>query len=158
MPEQNMVLADRLSRFPSPCNNLPIELHQSIHGLNVNSDRLFIVKRAIERDPIHSAVYRMTLNGWPNRVQDVPHLAHHFWSLRDELTIKEGVLLKGNRVCIPPELHERTLYDLHDRHQGIEKMTHIARGNVYRPGIDADINDYIRRCTICAKYKASQTV
>ena len=109
-------------------------------------------------DPIHSAVYRMTLNGWPNRIHDVPCLACHFWSLRDELTIEDGVLLKGNRVCIPPELHDRTLYDLHDSHQGIEKMTHIARANMYWPGIDPNIADYVRRCTICTRHKASQTV
>ena len=54
--------------------------------------------RSHEHDPIHSAVYRMTLNGWPDRVHDVPHLACHFWSLRDELTIEDGVLLKGKRV------------------------------------------------------------
>ena len=99
----------------------------------------------------------MTLNGWPNRIQDVPHLADHFWSLRDELTIEEGVLLKGNRVCIPPQLHDRTIYDLHNSPKGIEKMTHVARANVYWPGIDADIADYIKMCTIFAKYKASQT-
>ena len=156
IPGQNMVLADRLSRFPSPRENLPIELHQNIYALNFHPDRLLIIKGAIERDPILSAVYRVTLNGWPNRIQDVPHLARHFWSLRDELMIEDGVLMKGNRICIPPELHDRTLYDLHDSHQGIEKMTHIARSNVYWPGIDADISDYVRRCTICTKYKASQ--
>ena len=153
-----MVLADRLSRFPSPCNNLPIELHQNIHALNFHPDRLLIIQGAIEHDPIHLAVYRMILNGWPNRVHDVPCLAHHFWSLRDELTIEDGVLLKSNRVHIPPELHDRTLYDLHDSHKGIEKMTHIARPNVYWPGIDANIADYVRRCTICTKHKASKTV
>ena len=64
--------------------------------------------------------------------------------------------MKGNWVCIPPELHDMTLYDLHDSHQGIEKMTHTARANIYWPGIDADISDYVKRCTICTKYKASQ--
>ena len=157
IPGQNMVLADGLSRFPSPHNNLPIDLQQNIHTLNFHPDRLLIFKGAIVHDPIHSAVYRMALNGWPNRVCDIPHLAHHFLSLRDKLTIN-GVLLKGNRVCIPPELHDRTLYDLHDSHQGIEKMTHIARANMYWPGINADIANYVRRCTICTKHKASQTV
>ena len=157
IPGQNMVLADRLSRFPSPCDSLPIELHQNIHTLNFHSDRLLIIKGAIEHYPIHLAVFRMTLNGWPNRVHDVPHLACHFWSLREELTIEDGVLSKGNRVCIPPELHGRTLYDLHDSHQGIEKMVHIARANMYWPGIDADIANYVR-CTICTKHKASKTV
>ena len=158
IPGQNMVLADRLSRFPSPHDKLPIEFYQNIHALNFHPDRLLIIQGVIECNPIHSAVYRMTLNGCPNRILDVPCLAHHFWSLRDELTIKDGVLLKGNRVCIPPELHDRTPYDLHDSHQGIEIMTNIARANVYCPGIDADIADYVRRCTICTKHKASQTV
>ena len=126
-----MVLADRLPRFPSPRNNLPIELHQNIQAFNFNSDRLHVIKGTIETDPIHSVVYRMILNSWPDRIKDVPHLACHFWSLRDELTIEECVLLNSNRVCILPELHDRTFYDLHDNHQGMEKMTHIARANVY---------------------------
>ena len=37
-------------------------------------------------------------------------------------------------------------------------MTHVARANVYWPSIDADIADYAKRCTMCAKQKASQTV
>ena len=156
VPRQNMVLADRLSRFPSPCKNVLIELHQNIHALNFHPDRLLIIQGAIECDPILSAVYRVTLDSWPNRVQDVPHLARHFWSLRDELTIEDGVLMKGNCVCITPELHDRTLYDWHDSHQCIEKMTHITRPNIHWPGIDGDISDYVRRCTICTKYKASQ--
>ena len=37
-------------------------------------------------------------------------------------------------------------------------MTHIARSNVYWPSINADIADYVKHCTICAKHKASQAV
>ena len=149
-------LGRQIVKIPPPCKNLPIELHQNIHALNFHPDSLLIIQGAIECNPILSAVYRVTLNSWPNRVQDVPCISRHFWSLKDELTIEDGVLMKGNRVCIPPELHDRTSYDLHDSHQGIEKMTYIARVNVYWPGIDADISDYVKRCTICTKYKASQ--
>ena len=102
VPGQNMVLADRLSRFSFTSQKLTIELHQNIHALNFHPDRLLIIQGAIECDPILSAVYRVTLNSWPNRVQDVPHLARHFWSLRDEPTIEDGVLMKGNCICIPP--------------------------------------------------------
>ena len=59
-------------------------------------------------------------------------------------------------MCIPPELHDRTLYDLHHCHQGIQKMTHLGRSNIYWP--DIDITDYIKHCTICAKHKALKTV
>ena len=116
------------------------------------------VKGTIERDPVHSTVYRLTLNGQPDMMQNVPHLACQFWGTRDESTVEDSVLLKGSRICIPPELLYRTLYELHDCHQGIEKITHIARSNVLLPHIDANIADYVRHCTICAKHKTSQAV
>ena len=150
-----MVLGGRLSRFPFHKNNTPIELHQNTQTLNFNHDHLNIIKGAIVRDPVHLTVYRLTLNGWPDKMQDVQHLACHLGGTRDELTVEDSVLLKGSRICIPPDLHDRTLYELHDCHQGIEKMTHIARANIYWPGIDAD---YVIYCTICAKHKASQAV
>ena len=37
-------------------------------------------------------------------------------------------------------------------------MTRLARTHVYWPGIDADISDNIKHCTIFARHKASQTV
>ena len=116
IPGKDMVLADWLSRFPSPENNLPIELHHNIQTFNFTSDRLSIIQGTVEKDPIHSTVYRMTLSGWPNRIQDGPSLVCHFGAIRDTLTVEEGALLKGNGICIPPELHERTLYELHDSH------------------------------------------
>ena len=81
-----------------------------------------------------------------------------FLGFQDQLIIKDGVLMKGNRVCVPPELQDRTLYDLHNGHLGVEKMTHLARSTMHWQGIDADIADYVRCCTTCAKHKALQTV
>ena len=78
--------------------------------------------------------------------------------MRDELSIEEGLLTKGNKVCILPELYDRTLADLHDIHQGIEKMQLIARATVYWPGIDADIIDYIKRCKVCTQQKSMLAV
>ena len=86
-----MVLADCLSHFPSRKENMPIELHQNTHNIYFTQDKLNIVRGAVERDPIHCIVYRLTLNGWPDRVQEIPHIAHHFWGTRDELTIENGV-------------------------------------------------------------------
>ena len=41
--------------------------------------------------------------------------------------------MKGNRICIPPELYDRSLRELHKMHLGIEKMQHRARATVYWP-------------------------
>ena len=42
-------------------------------------------------------------------------------------------------MCIPPELYDRSLNELHNMHLGKEKMQHRARSTLYWPGIDADI-------------------
>ena len=46
---------------------MPIELHQNIHNIHFTPDKLNIVRGAVERDPIHSTVYRQTLNSWADR-------------------------------------------------------------------------------------------
>ena len=120
-PGKEMTLADRLSRFPSRSENLPIEPHHNIQHITFTSDKTNIIRGATERDPILYTVYRITHNGWPSRFHEVPHIACQYWGARDELTIDNSLLLKGERVCIPPELYQRTLHDLHEAHKGIEK-------------------------------------
>ena len=157
-PGKEMVLADRLSRFPSRKEHMPIELHQNIHSIQLEPDRLNIVRGAIERDPIHSTAYSLTLNGWPDKIHEVPRIVRQFWGTRDELTVENGILLKGDRVCIPPELYDRMLSDLHGNHRGIEKMRHLSQHTIYWPGLDADIADYVNRCKTCTQHKAKQAV
>ena len=74
---------------------------------------------------------------------------------KDELSIDSGLLLMGARVCIPPEILERTLPDMHGAHQGIDRMQNQVGEAVHWPGIDADIADYVNWCTICTKHKDS---
>ena len=93
--------------------------------------------------------------GWLNHHKHGLGIIQHFWGAKDELSIEASILQKGYSVCIPPELLKCTLADLHGAHQGMEKMQTQAREAVYWPGINADIADYIRRCTICTKHKAS---
>ena len=130
---------DKLSCSLSTSSGLMVNLHKNIQTWSFNPDCFNIIRGAIVRDPVHTTVYRLTLNGWPARMRDVPCIACHFWGTRDELTIEEDVLLKGNRICIAPELHNRSLYELHDSHQGVEKVTHLAKTSICWPEIDADI-------------------
>ena len=157
-PGKEMTLADRLSRFPSNKENTPIELYQNIQHLTFTSNRINIIRGSIKRDPSLSTVYRLTLNGWPDKISQVPRIARQFWGARDELSIEEGLLMKGNHICIPPELYDRSLHELHEMHLGIEKMQHRTRATVYWPGIDADIVEYIKRWKICTQHKATQHI
>ena len=137
---------------------MPIELHQNIHNVHFEPDRLNTVRGAVERDPMHGTIYRLTLNGWPYRIQEVPRIACHFWGTQDELTVENGILLKGDRVCIPPELNERMLSNLHGNHRGIEKMRHLSQNTVYWPRLDTNIANYVNHCKTCTKHKAKKAV
>ena len=157
-PGKEMVLADHLSQFPTRKEYMPIELHQNIWNKHFEPDRLNIVRGALERDPIHSTVYRLTLNGWSDRIHEVPRIACHFWGIWDDLTVENGILMKGDRVYIPPELYERILSDLHGNHRGIEKMRHLPQTTVCWCRIDADIANYVNGCQTCTQHKAKQVV
>ena len=61
---------------------MPIELQQNIHNVHFELDRLNIVRGAIERDPIHRTIYRLTLNSWPDKVHEMPRIAQQFWGTK----------------------------------------------------------------------------
>ena len=104
---------------------------------------------------MYSTVYHLILRGWPDQRQQVPHITRHFSGAQDKLSVESGLLLKGTRVCIPLELLDCTLADLHGTHKGTDRMQAQARDAVYWPSIDADIVDYVHWCTICTKHNAS---
>ena len=73
------ILADRLSRLPSRSQNLSIELNHNIQHFTFTHDKMNIIRGTTEGDPILYAVYHITLNGWPNRFNEVSHITCQFW-------------------------------------------------------------------------------
>ena len=99
----------------------------------------------------------MTLNSCPEHIHEVPCSTHHFWGTRDELSVENGLLLKGNRICIPHSCM-KGLSELHKGHNDTEKMQHLMRDSVCWLGMDANIAEYIKQCRICTQFKATQVV
>ena len=61
------------------------------------------------------------------------------------------MLLKGPRLIIPAELQEEYLSRLHEGHLSASKVQENAKQHMYWTGIDADIEDYTKRCQECIK-------
>ena len=74
-----------------------------------------------------------------------------YWDFRDELSTDDGMLLKGPRLIIPGELQEEYLSRLHEGHLSANKVQENAKQHMYWTGIDADIEDYTKRCQECIK-------
>ena len=62
------------------------------------------------------------------------------------------------KLCFLTQIYNRTLADLHEGHQGTEKMQLLTQAKIYWPSINADIANYVRRCTPCTKHNAAQLV
>ena len=38
------------------------------------------------------------MQGWPKSIKQVPPVLHPFWTFREELTVEDGLILKGTRI------------------------------------------------------------
>ena len=109
------------------------------------------LKDSTQRDPILAMVYQLTQQGWLHQGRHIPRLARRYWDFRDELSTDDGMLLKGPRLIMPGELQEEYLSRLHKGHLSASKVQENAKQHMYWTGIDADIEDYTKRCQECIK-------
>ena len=79
-----------------------------------------------------------------------------FYRVRGELTVVDGVLLKGERVYIPPNLRPNVMGALHRAHQGSTGMSSRASASVWWPGITNDIQSQCASCGDCDVHAPSQ--
>ena len=68
---------------------------------------------------------------WPS----MPEL-RLFYPIRSELSVINGLVLRGRRIVIPVQLRQRTLQLAHEGHQGIVRTKQLLREKVWWPGID----------------------
>ena len=64
--------------------------------------------------------------------------------VKNELTVKDSVILKNNKLVIPTSLQGRILDLAHESHQGIVKTKQLLREKVWWPSIDTDVMNKIK--------------
>ncbi|XP_060118361.1 uncharacterized protein K02A2.6-like, partial [Heteronotia binoei] len=100
------------------------------------------------------ADYKCTIN---KALQDNPYPVpvvdsefRPFASRRDKLSSHKGCILWGSRVVVPPpHMRKQVLEALHETHPGIVRMKALARSYVWWPGMDEEIEGWVRRCQPC---------
>ncbi|KAL1262289.1 hypothetical protein QQF64_007554 [Cirrhinus molitorella] len=115
--------------------------------------RLLEMKTETRNDSVLPMVKRFVLNGWPEDKRELPDQAKPYWDYRDELTVEDDILLKGNRITIPQSKQRFMLHKLHASHQGIEKTKRLARDIMFWPGMSTQITDLISKCPVCNTFK-----
>ena len=100
-------------------------------------------------DPTLQLVKGLLLRGWPEHKRQCPVPAKPFWTVRNDLSEVDGLLLYGERLVVPMSLRQEVMAGVHDGHFGEVKSVQRAKSAVYWPGCDDQIRNMVASCSIC---------
>ena len=73
-----------------------------------------------EKDEVICALKNQIIKGWlPMRSECLKSL-QDYWNYREELSIVDGLVLKGTCIIIPNQCRDELLAELHEGHFGID--------------------------------------
>ena len=143
--------ADLLSRLPlagAPKEGpLPGDTIQLLDSLEISPISAAQIRKWTARDSILSKIIEVLLSG--GTVKETGDEFQPYLRRREELSLQDGCILRGNRVVVPEVARQRILEELHEGHSGILRMKGIARGVVWWPGLDTDIESQMKSCQKC---------
>ena len=76
------------------------------------------------------------MTGWPTNIREIPQILHPYWTFCEELSIEDGLILKGTQIIIPAKKCEVILKQIHDSHLGLTKCKLHAKQAAYWPGLN----------------------
>ena len=80
---------------------------------------------------------------------------HQYFEIRDELSVDDGVILKGQRSIIPQTLRQKIKQKQHNSQIGSQGCFCTVHETVYWPGMNAEITDYIQKCNVCMSLQSN---
>ncbi|XP_060130523.1 uncharacterized protein K02A2.6-like [Zootoca vivipara] len=155
VPGKQLCHADALSRLPLPggSNEDPapaehIMMLETLPGAPVTATD---IAEKTRKDAVLSRVLTWVGRGWPGG----PHEEKFrpYATRQHELSMHKGCLLWGDRVIIPAPLRNRVLETLHMGHPGMVRMKSLARCYVWWPGMDQNIEQWVRTCKACQEVR-----
>jgi len=94
----------------------------------------------------------MVLHGWqPQKGVDF----QPYEQRKHELSVEDGCVLWGSRVVVPSAGREAVVRLLHEGHPGISRMKALARGVVWWPALDSQLESKVKECVACQSSRKS---
>ena len=158
---KELYIADTLSRAYLPEVDMitvpyPLEVHLVKDQAPISDEKFEIFKSETMKDPALSVVSKIVNEDWPENIKDCPTEAKPYFTIREELTVVDGVIFKDNKIVVPSTLRKEMLAKIHESHQGIVRCKQRARECLYWPGMTTQIYNLVSQCSTCkqnAKYQ-----
>ena len=121
VPGKTLTIADALSRNPLPhtaedekrVEETEEYIANVAAGLPASVTQLEKIKQATSRDPLLQQIAKYMMDGWPESVS-LPAVPYE--QVRGELSVYDGMLLRGQCMVIPQELQREILERIHEGH------------------------------------------
>lgn len=124
--------------------------------LPISDQRLQEIRRKTGKDKTLQIFKTVILQGWPVERKDAPVQVTPYFSVRDELSVQDGLILRSERVVVPQALRQDIRQRIHSSHMGYESCLSRARECVFWSKMNAEIREMIAMCKTCRKFEASQ--
>ena len=152
-------LADCLSHLGDQKDTIKLpklHMNQITKQLLARSDSLQQLRVATQADDELAILKHTIMQGWPKTIKQVPPELQPYWTFREELTIEDGLILKGARIVIPNKQCQAILKQLHKGHLGLNKCKLRAKETVYWPGLNTELENLVLNCELCLKYSTAK--
>uniref|UniRef100_A0A8C2HNG3 Gypsy retrotransposon integrase-like protein 1 n=1 Tax=Cyprinus carpio TaxID=7962 RepID=A0A8C2HNG3_CYPCA len=162
-PGKDIPVADTLSRKSlsdqdtSLIEGMDIQVHTVYSSLPVSNLKLEEIRAQTEKDPQFQTLKGVIQRGWPEEKRKCPVSVSEFWNHRDELSYLHGIIFKGEKIVVPTSFRSDMLSRVHASHLGVEKTKQRARDIMFWPGMGKEIENIVRKCSICLTYRPSNT-
>lgn len=154
-----MYLADALS-----CAFLPYDVIQKtaeefesvnmVEDIRVKPATLQEIRDHTEQDEVLQELMNVIKTGWPETKHEVSHQLMPFFGILDELSMQDGIVLRGERVVIPKSLQHQMVNRvyMYYAHTGMVSSLSHARECIYWPGMSTDVKHFIEKCDVCREF------
>ena len=157
IPGKEMIFSDHLSRnvdtskIPNELTYEGLDLKIQDVYLNTSNDKCLSLATETDKNETLVALKNQIIRGWPSDMGECPRNLLEYWNYRDELSILDGLALKGMWIIVPNQCRDELLEKLHEGHFGIDRTKLRVRDSIFWPGINKDIEILVKTCNTCQK-------
>ena len=118
-----------------------------------SSEKLVQLRACTKENTELRSVSQCIQEGWPETIAACEPVTKRYWQIRHDLTVVEGLVLYRHTLVIPKAMRGEILNRIHDGHLGLTKCLNRARGQVFWPGVSADIRQKVDNCEACQTFQ-----
>ena len=60
-----------------------------------------VMRKETRANPVLDQLQGIITAAWPDSIKDLPPVIRSYWPYRDELSVNDGIIMKGSRIIIP---------------------------------------------------------